>query len=772
MFAAGVGMSQTRNTSFASKSSDMTPVERQAFARQQVAMLFQQLPLILLADIIAGGCLFAVFLSASDRPLPLFWISGLVIITVIRAFLAREYRKRLAQAPDITPYRQFLIGGALLSGIIWGNAWLLLPTNPEFIQITLVSVWLAGMIAGAATTMTLIRPVFLAFTVTAGACFIAYLLLAVEENSLVLAGAYAMYIGFILPIAYRISREFNQTIQLQIRNAELSRALDEDARRLQVKEQELIAQMERGDLLQTEKDSATERLRHAAEQKALLLDAIGEGVFGLDNQGYITFTNTSALHMLRCTEADFLQESVMPFISADALATQQDESHQAIVDCFRNGSPVHNMKAVLKGKDELKVPVRLSCTPIEENGRIVGAVMSFADVSEQKDMEAMLLQSQKMEAIGRLTGGVAHDFNNLLTVILGNLQFLKRQLGENEQALALIDKVIDAARSGGDLNNRLLSFSREQTLDKEVIPVDELLDEMRIFLGRLLGENIDLDIQVSNQDYTVIADRTQLQNALLNLCVNARDAMPDGGRLTIAARTLNLPRSFIQGDLSRGETDYVEISVTDNGTGIPQAILKHIFEPFFSPESKERGSGLGLATVYGFIRQSGGNITVDSCEGEWTRFRVYLPHADTSARKKQRSITRPLVSTQRMEGAVLVVEDDPGVREVAVATLTAAGFDVIAAKGGQDGLDRFAANPDIRLVFSDVIMPGGINGIEMAESLLKQKPTLPVILATGYTDKALKDRVMEFANVVFLSKPYDTEELPGIIQSMMMRRVS
>ncbi|MEX2469422.1 MAG: ATP-binding protein, partial [Pseudohongiellaceae bacterium] len=768
----GVGMSQTRNTSFASKSPDMTPVERRAFARQQVEMLFQQLPLILLADIIAGGFLFAVFLSASDRPQPLFWVSVLVIITVIRAFLARECRERLAQATDITPYRHFLIGGALLSGIIWGNAWLLLPTNPEFIQITLVSVWLAGMIAGAATTMTMIRPVFLAFTVTAGACFITYLLLAVEENSLVLAGAYAMYIGFILPIAYRISREFNQTIQLQIRNAELSRTLDEDARRLQDKEQELAIQMERGDLLQTEKDSATEKLRFAAEEKALLLDAIGEGVFGLDNQGYITFTNTSALHMLRCTEADFLHESVMQFIIADEMVPQQDESYRAIADCFRNGSPVHNIEAILTGKDELKVPVRLSCTPIEENGGSVGAVMSFADVSEQKDMEAMLLQSQKMEAIGRLTGGVAHDFNNLLTVILGNLQFLKRQLGANEQALILIEKVIDAARSGGDLNNRLLSFSREQTLDKEVILIDELFDEMRIFLVRLLGENIDLDIQVSDQDCTVIADRTQLQNALLNLCVNARDAMPEGGRLTIAARTLNLPRSFIQGDQSRGEADYVEVSVTDNGTGIPQTILKHIFEPFFSTKSKDRGSGLGLATVYGFIRQSGGNITVDSREGEWTRFRIYLPRADTIARKTQRPSAKPLASTQRFEGTVLVVEDDPGVREVAVATLIEAGFEVIAATDGQDGLDKFASNPQIRLVFSDVIMPGGINGIEMAESLLKQKPTLPVILATGYTDRALKDRIMEFSNVIFLSKPYDTEELPGIIQSMMMRRVS
>lgn len=742
-------------------------IDQFAYKREQVELLYHQMPFILLADVVAGVFLFFVLLSFSSSLWSYLWIFLLVTSTLLRAWILSQHKQIEINEANLSLCWRFLVAGSLTAGIIWGNAWVMLPNEPVFLQLAIIGLWLGGLQAGAATTMVVIKQVFIAYSLPASVFFVAYILAGVDENKFLMAGAYLMYLGFILPIALRISRDFNRTIRLQITNTSLQDTLELEARRLIEKEQELDQQRRRGNILQTEKEFADEKLKAAAEERLLLLDAVGEGIFGLNNRGDITFINSTALRMLQLREVDLLGHAALRLISSAGNESAANvEAYVAIAKCFQEGRPVLNMESVLEGKDGLKLPVRFSCTPIRKDNTVIGAVVSFTDVSSQKEMEAMLLQSQKMEAIGRLTGGVSHDFNNLLTVILGNLKFLRRKIDGDEAATELLEKVVKAAQSGADLNNRLLSFSREQNLESDLVVVEEMLSEMTEFLDRLLGEEIELKISTNEGESAVLTDRTQLENAILNLSINAKDAMPEGGSLTISTESVRLAKSFVQNDDSFGEANYIEINLTDTGVGISEDTQNQIFEPFFTTKEKGQGTGLGLSTVYGFIRQSGGNITVDSLEGKWTNFKIYLPISDTIAIPKK--VADKIVQVpENFEGTVLVVEDDANVREVAIKTLQDAGYTIISAQDGREGLKQFDENPQIELVFSDVIMPGGISGISMAEKIIDKNPRVPILLATGYTEKSRKDRLSNHDNVVFVSKPYDTDELPGLVHSLI-----
>lgn len=744
-----------------------------AFRREQVEMLYRQIPLMYGADIVAGGFLFVVLLRDDSSLLAYGWYALLFVTTVVRAAMARQHSQHRTADTDIAMRWRFLTVGAVFSGTLWGNAWLLLPALPEFNQAILVGVWLAALQAGAATTMAIIKEVFLAFTISTSLVFLGYLLWLDADFSLLLIAAFIMYLGFILPIALRSGRDFNRTLILQTNNAALQESLTAEEERLLRNQQELEEEKRRHQALQAEKAAADERLRVAAEERLLLLDTVGEGIFGLDNRGNITFINSTALQLLEFGENDLLGQSALKLISAAGNESPANvEAFLAINRCFQHAEPVNNMQCDLLGNNDKKVPVRFSCAPILQNETVAGAVVSFSDVSEQKDMEAMLVQAQKMEAIGRLTGGVAHDFNNLLTVVLGNLQFLRQQLGDQESLLNFVDKTAAAAKRGAELNNRLLSFSREQDLQTDLLEVNEILQDMETLLDRLLGEDIELRLQLSAEEVGVLADQAQLENAILNLAINAKDAMPDGGVLKIETNLVSLQKSYVTGEEGAGEGDFIEISVTDSGIGIEDELLEQIFEPFFTTKEKDSGTGLGLATVYGFIRQSGGNIVVDSEKGKWTTFKVYLPVAETVAISKRES-SLPVItdSGEAFSGKILVVEDNDGVREVALHALQKAGYEVVAAEDGRKGLEMFEQHADIDAVFSDVIMPGGLTGIDMAERILEQSPDTPILLATGYTEKSMKDRMLATSHVVFISKPYDIVDLPAMLNSLMKREL-
>jgi PAS domain S-box-containing protein len=497
---------------------------------------------------------------------------------------------------------------------------------------------------------------------------------------------------------------------------------------------------------------------------------VQEGIFGISDVGAITFINKSALGMLEYTEAEVLGISAIHLLNPlpkESLAN--NDQNAAIKQAYVDGTAAVLVESRFRTKHNRFLAVRYSAEPIEERGRVIGAVVSFTDISKQKEMESMLIQSQKMEAIGRLTGGVAHDFNNLLTVILGNLQFLERHITADEQALALVKKIMAAAQNGAELNNRLLGFSREQSLRTSNVDIDLLMVDMQEFFDRMLGENILLVYEPCSEPCIAATDKMQLENAILNLCVNAKDAMPNGGVLTIATSLTSAPILRLGEGRKTFVTDgkpFIELTISDNGSGMPSEVREKIFEPFFTTKSKGRGTGLGLSTVYGFLNQSGGNIVVESQLGVGTKFRLFLPPGRedltfTAAKENK------VMSSAQHAGTILVVEDNESVRDVAVQMLRRAGYKVIEAADGSLGLLKFEAHPEIDLVFSDVIMPGGLNGIEMAEQMLLLRADLPILLATGFTEKRLRDKIENRSDIHCVAKPYDTNKLPQLIAGML-----
>jgi PAS domain S-box-containing protein len=746
--------------------SDIPFTAHVSLRREQIKLLLRQLHLVYLADLVAGLFLFLILAPKSSPSFAYPWLAALLGTTAVRAVLANYFDFEKNDQFDIDTGSNFLYGAAAVSGLVWGNSWVLLPDSPSLIEISTVGLWLAGILAGAATTLTIIRPLFLSFAVPACLSFVVYNFLRTTEDTLILFGGVLMYVAFITPIAIRVGKNFNRTINLQIRNNALQESLFNQASRLHSKEKELAEEKRQTQQLLIRQKNNDEQLESAAQDRLLLLDAVGDGIFGVSNRGNITFINTRALTMLSLKESDLLHQSALRLISSSSRESAANvEARKAITLCFEKGVPVLNMKGYLAGLDGAELPVRFSCTPVLKNKAVVGSVVSFVDVTKQKEMESMLLQSQKMEAVGRLTGGVSHDFNNLLTVIMGNLQFLRKRLGHDEKARALADKVMKAAKNGADLNNRLLSFSREQPLKSDVFYIGDFISDMHEFLGRLLGENIVLCLELQEDDKVVSMDKTQLQNAILNLGVNAKDAMPNGGTFTISLQSTWLDTSFSKTDQNPSSSEFIEIKFADTGTGIQFNIQKLIFEPFFTTKDHNQGTGLGLSTVYGFIRQSGGNITLVSEEGAGATFIFYLPVSHETPSTVKADDTSEEAFDAR--GLVLVVEDDNNVREIAVESLESSGFTVISAANADEGLALTRSHDEIKLVFSDVIMPGGMSGIDMAEKILGDRPMLPILLATGYTEQSSKDRLLDNDNVVIISKPYDIQTLPSLVSSMI-----
>lgn len=755
----------TKNST--SVKRDWHEIEPKEFRREQIKMLWTHLPLIFLADVAAGSILLLLLITTAYTPLSFVWYGTLILVTSIRALLTYSHNKRPATTYNYNSDWQFLIVGAFLSGCIWGSSAFALPENPSFVTVAIISLWLAGLLAGAATTMSVLREVFFCFAIPVTVLYVGYIYLNIVENQVPLGGGYLLFVAFIIPIAMRIAGDFRHSIRLTLQNRNLQENLKADAASLLQKEEELTKQKIQQAALKSLKAHADEKLQDADEHRLLLLNAVQEGIFGINNVGSVTFINKSALDLLEFEEDEVINMSATKLIcpvheSPDNIT----QSNKSILTSYLIGRPAELIDSAFTKKDGSLVPVRFSSEPIEKSGKVIGAVVSFSDISKQKEMENMLIQSQKMEAIGRLTGGVAHDFNNLLTVVMGNLQFLQHKLADNDDAIGLITKIMNAAKNGAELNNRLLSFSREQALVTAPIDIREMLEEMYEFLNRILGEDIDLSLNMNDENCIAITDRSQLENGILNLCVNARDSMPNGGKLSIDVQTVSKAESHLGHENSSGIQDYVELSVTDNGTGIPLDIQKKIFEPFFTTKEKDRGTGLGLSTVYGFLRQSGGSITVDSTLGKGTTFRLYIPKTGESSGAKE---PVKILNFEKADykGKILIVEDDENVREVASHMLQSVGFEVVTAHNGSSGLDQYESHSDFDLVFSDVIMPGGMTGVELTQKILEITPELPILLATGYAEKELKDQLSDYENVVLVAKPYDTNELPDLINSMM-----
>jgi len=400
-----------------------------------------------------------------------------------------------------------------------------------------------------------------------------------------------------------------------------------------------------------------------------------------------------------------------------------------------------------------------------KDGRVI---LYLLDVSEQKALETKFAQSQKMQAVGQLAGGVAHDFNNLLTVIIGNSEFLLMRHQAADPSFKEINEIHQNALRAAALVGQLLAFSRKQTLQPKVLVVRDVIGDLAILLKRLLREGVDLSLDQGSDLWPTHADEAQLSNAIINLVVNARDAMPNGGTVTIRTANETVANAATLGTAIMPAGDYVRIDVADTGTGISKEHLGKIFDPFFTTKPVGQGTGLGLATVYGIVKQTGGFITVDSEVGKGTTFRIYLPRyrADENAvavAEPERAVARDVTG----QDTILLVEDEDAVRSFAARALRLRGYEVLEASGGEEALEIVNAHKDrIHLLVTDVVMPN-MDGPTLVRAVKKLRPDMAVIFMSGYAEEAFRRNDEKAEDLHFLPKPFGLKQLAAKVKDVL-----
>lgn len=399
-----------------------------------------------------------------------------------------------------------------------------------------------------------------------------------------------------------------------------------------------------------------------------------------------------------------------------------------------------------------------------------GYVLTVADTTARVRAEATARDAQRLQAMGQLTGGIAHDFNNLLTVVLLNLEFVQNKLGPGDSILTNVDRAMWAARRGAALNHQLLAFARKQPLAPMPIILSEMMPDMANLLRRTLPENIEVQVVDAAGLWPAMADPPQLESALLNLALNARDAMPDGGRLTIEVSNKVLDYDYARQHTEVAPGDYVMLAVSDTGTGMPPDVLAQVFEPFFTTKRPGMGTGLGLAMVFGFVKQSGGHVNIYSEVGEGTTVRLYLPRA-TAVDLAGMPRAEPPVELPRGSATILVVEDDAAVREATVEMLRELGYRVLAAADGPEALRVFGNNDaKVDLLLADIVLTGGMKGHEVARRMTEVRPALRTLFMSGYTENAIVHHGRLDPGVQLIGKPFQRQQLARKVAEMLESR--
>jgi CheY-like chemotaxis protein len=387
----------------------------------------------------------------------------------------------------------------------------------------------------------------------------------------------------------------------------------------------------------------------------------------------------------------------------------------------------------------------------------------------QRHAEAVR-QLQKMEAIGQLTGGVAHDFNNLLQVIVGNLEIIRRAANtDSTRILRAVDIAIDSARAGAAMTQRLLAFARRQPLDPKPLDVNVLVKGMSELMQRALGETIEIEIVLGAGLWHAEADANELERAILNLAVNARDAMPEGGKLTVETSNSHVDDAYAAANPDSTPGQYVVISMTDTGIGMDGATIRQAFEPFFTTKPVGRGTGLGLSQVYGFVKQSGGHVKLYSEPNVGTTVRMYLPRLHAAAAQTP-LVPPPVTAEGGRQEVVLVVEDDESVRSLSVEMLRELGYQVLEAADGPRALQILDARNDIALLFTDVVLPGGMTGAQVAARAKASHPNLQVLFTTGYARNAIVHHGRLDPGVQLLTKPFAFSDLATKVRAILDKR--
>ncbi len=514
----------------------------------------------------------------------------------------------------------------------------------------------------------------------------------------------------------------------------------------------------------------TAALRRNTQVFESLTTHVVDPVVLLDREGRWVYANPAAETIFgdRYAIGPDAWREMMKTFETDGVTPISDERRP--INRVLKGENVDNDELVFVLPDGRRAEFIVSGRSINDSeGALTGAVMVYHDISTIRETERQLRQSQKMDAIGQLTGGIAHDFNNILTIVLGNAEFLVEKAGERSDLIGHAKAIEEAGLRGAGLTSQLLAFARRQTLDSKSTDLNAHVGETVKLLTTTLGEHIEIQL-VLNEVLPVLIDPSQLTTALLNLAVNARDAMPDGGKLTIETDNAVLDEAYARDNHEVTPGDYAMLAVSDTGTGIPPDLIDRLFEPFFTTKEVGKGTGLGLSMVYGFVKQSGGHVKIYSEEGQGTTIRLYLPRSDEDSQAAAPSAIAETLP--RGSETVLVVEDDPGVRANVITQLNSLGYNVIAASHGREALEIAANGADFDLLFTDVVMPGGMNGRELANTLVEARPGLAVLYTSGYTENAIHHHGRLDPGVALLNKPYRRIDLARKIRAVLDARSS
>jgi len=438
---------------------------------------------------------------------------------------------------------------------------------------------------------------------------------------------------------------------------------------------------------------------------------------------------------------------------------------QAYRDSVASGKAYNIEHRLLMPDGRIKIVEERGQTSYGPDGTPISSSGTVQDITERRKAEEQLQQAQKMEAVGQLTGGIAHDFNNLLTVSIGNLELAIEMADSNSDMQSLLATAMRANQRGAALTSQLLSFSRKQTLRPKIVNAGVLASGMADLMHRTLGVAIKINVGGDEDLWPCKVDPHQLETAILNLAINARDAMPDGGIIFINTSNVHIEDHVAQfrNDVPAGA--YVLVSVTDTGSGMASDVIEHAFDPFFTTKDVGRGSGLGLSMVYGFVKQSGGHVLIDSTLGRGTTVKLYLPRADVPEDTATRTL--PVVKAPSPSETILVVEDDPDLRRLAVGLLRGLGYTILEAQDGKSALSLLENSPRIDLLFSDVMLPGGMSGPQIATEFHVRYPGVPVLYTSGYPNLAdLKGQPLDH-DAELLHKPYGRVELEAKIRQIL-----
>jgi two-component system cell cycle sensor histidine kinase/response regulator CckA len=499
------------------------------------------------------------------------------------------------------------------------------------------------------------------------------------------------------------------------------------------------------------------------------LTSTAEGIFGLDREGRCTFANRASVALLGYQDERALRGKDIHVLIHHSRpdGTPYPREECQIYQAWRQGQIAEVDDDVFWRADGSHFFAEYRAYPMIREGQVVGTVVSFTDITERKEKEAHLLQAQKMQAVGQLTGGIAHDFNNLLTIILGNLDFLSTGLDQEAtpEIQELVKDALSAARDAAELTQRLLAVSRRQPLQPKHIGLGEVVRRLKPFLRRILGERFELQVNSPDEILTVFADPSRLQTALLNLIINARDAMPRGGTLTIDIfRTTFATTHVASSDLLPGS--YAIMRVTDFGTGMTPDVLCRAIEPFFTTKPSGKGTGLGLSMAYNFAKQSGGALRLKSEPGIGTSVSLLLPEAEPV--KENGSTGVELEILQSSSATILVVEDEPRVRKLLTRRLRNLGYRVIESENAQSAKQLIESRTKLDLLFSDIVMPGEMNGYDLVRWAREKRPELRLLLTTGAdSERAVSQISKQVEGVFLLRKPYSEKMLRKTIRSVL-----